>query len=204
MKQQITTIFTDIGGVLLTNGWDRGSRTLACEKFKLEANEMQDRHHLTFDTYEVGKLTLDEYLERVVFYKKRSFTPDEFKKFMYSQSKPFPEMIEMLKTLKSKYNLRIAVVNNEGRELNDYRIKKFELSTFVDFFISSSYVHFRKPDADVFRLALDVAQTFPKNIVYLEDRAMFVQVAEGLGIRGIVHRNYEETVAKLEKLGLKL
>jgi putative hydrolase of the HAD superfamily len=203
-KKNITTIFTDIGGVLLTNGWDRGSRNAACEKFKLDSGETQERHHLTFDTYEVGKLTLDEYLERVVFYKKRTFTPQDFKRFMYSQSKPYPHMIELLKKIRAKYRIRIAVVNNEGRELNEYRIKKFGLAEFVDFFISSSYVHFRKPDADIFRLALDVANTSPKNIVYLEDRPMFVQVANGLGIKGIVHTDYENTVLQLAKFGLSV
>ena len=131
-KTAVTTIFTDIGGVLLTNGWDRTARKKAIEFFKLDADETEERHHLTFDTYEVGKLTLDEYLERLVFYKKRNFTPDDFRRFMMKQSKPFPEMISLLKDLKVKYNLKIAVVSNEGRELNNYRIQKFGLNTFID------------------------------------------------------------------------
>lgn len=203
-KTNITTIFTDLGGVVLTNGWDRHSRQKAVKLFNLDAAETEERHHLTFDTYEVGKLTLNEYLERVVFYKKRSFSVEEFSKFMYSCSKAYPEMIELYTKLKKKYNLKIAVINNEGRELNDYRIRKFRLASFVDFYISSSFVHFRKPDVDIFRLALDTAQVPVKNIVYLDDRALFVQVAEGLGIRGIEHTDYESTVAKLAKLGLVL
>src|SRR5690349_6625888 len=144
----VTTIFTDVGGVLLTNGWGRTGRKKAIEVFSLDPVETEERHHLTFDTYEVGKLSLDEYLNRVVFYRERNFTRDDFRGFMFEQSQPYPEMIELLQALKQKYNLKIAVVNNEGRELNHYRIKKFRLGSFVDFFISSSFVHFRKPDAD--------------------------------------------------------
>ena len=99
-KTLINTIFTDIGGVLLTNGWDRGCRRRAIDLFKLDAEETEERHHLCFDTLEVGKLTLDEYLDRVVFYKKQSFTRKKFRQFMYDQSKPFPEMITLLRELK--------------------------------------------------------------------------------------------------------
>ncbi|MCW3119441.1 MAG: family phosphatase [Chitinophagaceae bacterium] len=202
-KPAITTLFTDIGGVLLTNGWGRSARKKAVEVFKLDPVETEERHHLTFDTYEVGKLSLQEYLQRVVFYTKRDFSMDDFRQFMFDQSTPFPEMIDLLKTLKKKYGLKVAVVNNEGRELNDYRIKKFRLGSFVDFFISSSFVHFRKPDADIFRIALDVAQVSQGEIVYIDDRSLFVQVAESLGLQGIVHTDYASTVLKLESLGLK-
>lgn len=205
MKQKlpITTIFTDIGGVLLTNGWDRGSRRRAIDLFKLDPEETEERHHLTFDTYEVGKITLDEYLDRVVFYKKRSFSRNKFKMFMYDQSKPFPEMLKLLQQLKKKYGLKIAVVSNEGRELAEYRIKQFKMSSFVDFFIVSSFVHFRKPDTDIFKIALDTAQVNPQQVLYLEDRAMFVQVAETLGIKGLRHIDYKSTCEKLEKFGFK-
>jgi putative hydrolase of the HAD superfamily len=200
----IKTIFTDIGGVLLTNGWDREARKKAIELFNLDPLETEERHHLTFDTYEVGKLTLDEYLQRLVFYKKRNFTQKDFIMFMYKQSKPFPEMIALLQELKKKYNLKIAVVSNEGRELNNYRIKKFGLNTFIDFFISSSFVHFRKPDADIFKLAVDVAQCPKKELLYIDDRPLFVQVATAEGIRGIIHNDYESTVIKLKSFGLEL
>lgn len=203
-SNKITTLFLDVGGVLLTNGWGHESRNLAAEKFNLDKAEMDEWHHLAFDTYELGKLTLDEYLNRTVFYKKRDFTKNEFKKFMFSQSKPFPEMIAFIKNLKNKYNLKVAVVNNEARELNAYRIEKFNLSGFVDFFISSSFVHFRKPDIDIFKLALDVAQVKPKEVVYIEDRPMFISVAKTLKIKGIKHLNYENTRNKLAAFGLTL
>ncbi|MFT3824331.1 MAG: HAD family phosphatase [Chitinophagaceae bacterium] len=198
----ITTLFLDIGGVLLTNGWDRNARKLAASTFSLDLPELEERHHLTFDTYEEGKLTLDEYLSRIVFYEERSFTRDDFKEFMYAQTEPYPEMIDMVCKLKATYGLKIAIVNNEGRELNEYRIRKFRLNRFVDFFISSCFVHFRKPDADIFRIALDIALVQPQEVLYIEDRPMFVSVAEGLGINGLFHENYASTREKLNGMGL--
>ena len=203
LSKQITTLFLDVGGVLLTDGWDHRARERAATKFKLELAEMEERHHLTFDTYEEGKLTPEEYLARVVFYEKRPFTPAQFRNFMFAQSKPHPEMIDSVRRLKDRYGLKIAVVSNEARELNAYRIRKFKLNDFVDFFISSCYVHVRKPDADIFRLALDIAQVPAQHVVYIENTSMFVQVAEGLGIRSILHTDYKSTRAKLAALGLK-
>src|SRR5512146_247409 len=126
-SSSITTLFLDIGGVLLTNGWDRAIRTRASEKFGLDYKEMDERHHLTFDTYEEGKLSLDEYLNRVVFYQARPFSREEFKAFMYAQSRPFPKMIEWVRGLKSQYSLQVAAVSNEGRELTVYRVQQFKL-----------------------------------------------------------------------------
>jgi putative hydrolase of the HAD superfamily len=113
-------------------------------------------------------------------------------------------MIELVRTLKAQYKLKIAVVNNEGRELNQHRIEHFNLNGFVDFFISSCFVHVRKPDEDIYRIALDIAHVPPEQVAYLDDRLMFVQIAETLGIRGIHHTGYSATTAKLASLGLKL
>jgi putative hydrolase of the HAD superfamily len=200
----ITCVFLDIGGVLLTNGWDHHARKRAAAYFRLELTEMEDRHHLTFDTYEEGKLTLKEYLGRVVFHKKQPFTRAQFRRFMFAQSRPYPEMIELVARLKVRHELKIAVVSNEGRELNAYRIRKFKLDGFVDFFISSCFVHLRKPDADIFRLALDIAHVPARQVVYIENTPMFVQVAEGLGIRSILHTDYRSTRAKLASFGLEV
>jgi putative hydrolase of the HAD superfamily len=199
----ITTLFLDIGGVLLTNGWDHHARERAAANFKLDLAEMEDRHHLTFDTYEDGKLSLEDYLGRVVFYRKRPFTRAQFRRVMFAQSKPYPEMIELVCRIKARYGLKIAVVSNEARELNSHRIQKFKLDGFVDFFISSCFVHLRKPDADIFRIALDIAQVPEGQIVYIENTPMFVQVAEGLGIRSILHTDYGTTREKLASFGLQ-
>jgi putative hydrolase of the HAD superfamily len=203
-SSSITTLFLDIGGVLLTNGWDHTIRAYAADKFSLDYEEMNERHHLTYDTYEEGKLSLDDYLNRVVFHQERSFSREEFKAFMYAQSQPFPEMIDLMRRLKNQYGLQVAAVSNEGRELTVYRVQQFKLGTIIDFFVSSCFVHYRKPDADMYRIALDIAQVHPEQVVYIDDRAMFIEVAQGLGIRSIIHSGYESTQKTLETLGLSL
>ena len=200
----VRALFLDVGGVLATNGWDRDSRELAARTFGLDLKEMDERHRLNFDTYECGKLTLAQYLARVVFYRPRSFSEQDFREFMFAQSKPFPEMIELVRALKARYNLKVALVSNEGRELTEHRVPKFQLASFVDFFVSSCFVHLRKPDEEIYRLALDLAQVAPGEVAYVEDRALFAQVAEGLGIRAIHHVDYASTVVKLAELGLPL
>jgi putative hydrolase of the HAD superfamily len=197
-----TCLFVDVGGVLLTNGWDAAIRQRTAAHFQLELAEMDYRHHLTFDTYEEGKITLEEYLARVVFYQTRPFTRAQFQQFMFAQSRPFPQMIELVRTLKVKYGLKTVVVSNEGRELNAHRIRAFKLDTFLDCFVSSCFVHLRKPDADIFRFALDIAQVQPDQVVYIENTAMFVQIAEGLGIRSILHTDCETTRSQLASFGL--
>jgi putative hydrolase of the HAD superfamily len=199
----ITHLFTDLGGVLLTNGWDRGLRKLVATHFEIDAAEMDERHHLTYDTYEAGKISLSVYLERVVFWEPRPFTEEQVVAFMLEQARCFPEMIELYKRVKEKNGLKIVVVSNEGRELTADRIRRFKLKEFVDIFVVSSYVHFRKPDEDIFRIALDVAQAEPGEVAYIDDRQMFVEVACRLGMREIWHRDLERTRAAFEALGLK-
>jgi HAD superfamily hydrolase (TIGR01509 family) len=199
----ITTLFLDIGGVLLSDGWDHNARKRAAAAFHVGLAEMEDRHHLTFDTYEEGKLTLEQYLGRVVFYKKRPFTQAQFRRFMFAQSKPYPEMIDLIAQIKVRHRLNITVVSNEARELNSHRIRTFKLNRFVDSFVSSCFVHVRKPDADIFRLALDITQAPARQVLYIENTPMFVQIAEGLGIRSILHTDYRSTRAKLASFGLQ-
>ncbi len=198
----ITTLFLDIGGVLLTNGWGKESRRRAAEYFKLDFSDTEERHHLTYSIYEEGKLTLEEYLRRVIFFQERDFTLEQFRDFMFTQSCDHPEMINLVRELKARYNLKIAVVNNEARELNEYRIHKFGLNNFVDFYVSSCFVHIRKPDAKIFRIALDIAQVSADSVAYLEDREMFIDVAGELGIRGIHHKDINSTSSELAELGL--
>jgi putative hydrolase of the HAD superfamily len=201
---QATTLFLDIGGVMLSNVWGHESRKLAAETFHLNLDEMEDRHRINVANHEEGKLTLSEYLNRVVFYEKRSFTPDQFREFMFTQTTPNIEMIEFIKQLKEQFKLKIAVENNEGRVLNEYRIKKFKLNQFIDFFISSCFVHYRKPDTDIFRLALNIAQVTVEHVIYIEDLQMFVDVARSMGIRSIRHKNYLSTSEVLATMGLKI
>ena len=200
----ITHLFTDLGGVLLTNGWDRGLRKLVAARFGVDAAEMDERHHLTYDTYERGKIDLEEYLRRTVFWEPRSFTPEQVIEFMLAQARPFPEMIELVRGVKERYRLKVVVVSNEGRELTADRIHRFGLRELVDFFVVSSYVHIRKPDEDIYRVALDVAQAEPGGVIYLDDRQMFVEVAGRMGMRPIWHRDLAMTRSALAELGLAI
>jgi putative hydrolase of the HAD superfamily len=198
----ITCVFVDIGGVLLTNGWDHHARRRAVAKFKLDWAEMEERHRLTFEIHEEGKLTFEEYLSLVVFYEKRPFTRAQFRRFMCEQSKPYLDTIGTIAQLKARHGMKIAVVSNESLELNAYRIRTFKLDGFVDSFISSCFVHLRKPDVNIFRLALDITHTQPHQVLYIENTPMFVRIAQGLGIRSILHTDYESTRAQLASLGL--
>ena len=199
----ITTLFLDIGGVLLNDGWDHHARRRAAKHFKLNWTEMEERHTLNFVIYETDKLTLQEYLDWVVFYKKRPFTRAEFWRFMCAQSKPYLEMIELMRQLKAKYGLKIIVLSNEARELNDYRTRKFKLDEFVDAFVSSCFVHLHKPDAAIFRHgAGHRPDASPANRLYRKHRD--VRPDRGrLGDSRILHTDYESTRAKLAALGLK-
>jgi len=199
---EITCIFVDIGGVLLTNGWDHHERKRAAKHFDLNYADMDARHRLNFEIHEEGRLTFREYLDRIVFYTKRPFTRAQFRSFMCAQSKPFPKMIELLRRLKTEYGLKIAVVSNESRELNAYRTRTFNLDAIVDCFVSSCFVHLRKPDVDIFKLALDLASTPARQVLYIENTPLFVQIAEGLGIRSILHKDYNSTVAQLAAYGI--
>ncbi|PTX94931.1 hydrolase [Spartobacteria bacterium LR76] len=200
----ITTLFLDIGGVLLTNGWDTELRKKTAAHFGLDYEEIYHRHHVTYDTYEEGKMSLDEYLWQIIFYEKRDFTPDDVKKYILEEAKPHQDMIDLVTRLKAVYGLRVAVVSNEGREVAEDRIERFNLKSFVDFFIVSAFVHFRKPDLDIYRLAIDVAQVKPQQVAYIEDRPLLCEVASRLGINSVLNRNATETREKLAKLDLVL
>jgi len=196
----VTTLFLDIGGVLLTNGWDRDARKRAVEKFRLDSEEINERHHLTFDTYEEGKLTLEEYLSRVVFYEPRSFTKEDFIKFMYAQSVPFEENLAFFRALKKQYRLKVIAVSNEGRELNEHRISQYKLNDLFDAYISSCYIHLRKPDKDVLRMACDISQTKPEQVLYIDDRLMFVEVARNYNIRALHFQGLDAAKAYIATL----
>ncbi len=203
-SNSVKTLFVDIGGVLLTDGWGHKFRKMAVKEFHLNQQEMEDRHQSVFETFELSKITMEEYLNLVIFYENRPFTPAQFKEFMFARSESDPKMIDLIRQLKATYGLKIFAVSNESRVLNDYRIHKFRLNEFIDAFISSCYVGLRKPDADIFRLALDVSQVNAEQVLYIENTQMFVQIAEGLGIRGIWHTDFNSTCEKLISFGLEV
>lgn len=194
---KISTLFLDIGGVLMTNGWDRFMREKAALSFDLDLVELEKKHHQFFDIYETGKSSLEDYLKEVVFWTERSFSMESFKKFIFAQSKPYPDMIAFFTQIKKDYQIRIAAISNEGRELAEYRIKKAHLTSFIDDFFISSFVGYQKPNPQIFRMALDVTQTSPQRAFYIDDRKELVEAAKRMGIQGIVQISLLETRKKL-------
>lgn len=193
-------IFFDIGGVLLTDGWGHVARQAAAKKFGLDYEQMDRLHDFIFNVYEIGRITLDDYLNTVVFNESRNFTSEEFKSFIFSQSLELPDTLKWLKEWKknTSENIRVISLNNEGKDLNDYRIKKFGLHECFDAFISSCEVKMRKPDPGIYDLALGIAQANPEQCIYFDDRPMLVQTAQRLGIQSFQHQSLESTKKILE------
>jgi putative hydrolase of the HAD superfamily len=193
-------LFFDIGGVLLSNGWGHESRKLAAEKFGLDYDEVNVLHNFIFNVYEIGSITLDEYLDTVIFNHPRDFAREDFKAFIYAQSTELPDMLQWLKEWKKDCGFRVISINNEGKELNDYRVRKFKLHQCFDAFISSCEVKIRKPDPGIFNIAMGIAQASPSQCVYFDDRIMFTKTAQKLGIRAFHHTDFESTKQILEDL----
>ncbi len=190
-KTKITTLLLDIGGVLLTNGWGREQRQSAIEKFKLDQDEISDRHELAWAVYESGKMTLDDYLDLVVFYQKRDFSRKKFTHYMMAQSQPLDGAIEYFKQLKKEFGFKVIALSNEARELNEYRIRTYKLDELFDYYISSCYIGLRKPDPDIFRQVLDTAQVKVEQVVYIDDRLMYIEMARKLNIPGLHYKDID-------------
>lgn len=195
---KIKVVFMDIGGVMLTNGWDHESRAKAAEVFGFDYTEMNILHNFIYNVFEIGSISLDEYLDTVVFDKPRDFTKYQFKDFMYSQSVELPQMLAWLKSWKRKIDLPVFAISNENEELNNYRIQTFNLHELFDGFFSSCYVGYRKPDPRIFKTALQITQVKPHECIYFDDRPMLVNAAKKLGMNSILHQNFETTKNILE------
>ena len=200
---EVQVVFFDVGGVLLSNGWGHKSRQEAAKVFGLNYEELDVLHTFIYNVYEIGRISLDDYLDTVVFTQPRDFTIKEFKDFMFAQSKELPDMLQWLIKWKQGCGFRIISINNEGRELNDYRIQKFGLHRCFDAFISSGEVGMRKPDPGIYRLAMGIAQVNPGNCVYFDDRPMLVHEAQKLGIHSFHHQNFETTKKISKRLKTK-
>lgn len=196
----IRVILSDIGGVLLTNGWDHRSRQKAANQFSFDYEEMNTLHEFIFNIYEIGKISLDTYLDTILFYRPRDFTREDVKAFMFAQSEALPEMLDWFAAWKQEQGdgLKIFSVNNEGKELNDYRIRKFKLYRCFDGFISSCEVGMRKPDPGIFHLAMGIAHAQPDECLYIDDRLLIVEAARSAGIKAIQHKTMADTKAFLE------
>jgi putative hydrolase of the HAD superfamily len=197
----IRTLFWDVGGVLLTNAWDHEERDRAVEKFQLQKADFETRHKEIVTAFEEGKVTLDQYLDRTVFYQPRKFTREEFKTLMFSQSNAKPEVLELARALAGK--CLMATINNESREMNDYRIKQFGLSQIFDLFVSSCYVGMRKPDEKIYRLALDLIQKAPEECCFIDDRQVNIDGAAKIGMRTVLMREPTQLKKDLQGLGVQ-
>jgi|SRR5438105_941894 len=199
---KISALFWDVGGVLLTNAWDRAQRELALAKFKLDAAEFQDRHEMVISSFERGKITLDEYLDRTIFYRPRSFTKEEFCREMYSLSKPHADVLDLAKKLAKTGKYQMATINNESRELNHYRIQNFGLMEIFSLFVSSCFVGLRKPEGGIYRLALEITQNHPEQCCFIDDRALNLEAAARLGMHAIHMQNASQLEQEFKKLGV--
>ncbi len=197
-------LYSDIGGVLGTNGWDNGVREAVCKHFKLDADEIDSRHRLLFDSYERGYLSFEQYLDRVFFAEPRDFTLEQVRDLAYAQSVAWPENIEFFRRVKEANSLKLALISNEGGGITEHRVGKFRLRELADYMVISHFVHMRKPDPGIWRLALDLAQVDATEAIYIDDRSMFSEAASALGFSAIQHVSLEETAKQLARLGLKV
>lgn len=188
---EVTTLFWDVGGVLLTNGWDRTARRQAAQQFHLDWEEFQDRHEMIINDFEIGHLTLEEYLERTVFYRSRPFSQNDFQTFLFAQSQPHPEMLAIVEHLAGSGKYLLATLNNESLELNRYRIEKFRLREYFTIFFSSCFLGMKKPERAIYTMALHITQRTPEECLYIDDRALNLECAQRLGMRTI-HYQYPE------------
>ncbi|HZQ94984.1 MAG TPA: HAD family phosphatase [Candidatus Sulfotelmatobacter sp.] len=199
---EITALFWDIGGVLLTNAWDRTERAKAFEHFHLDADEFHSRHEMVVSSFERGKITLDEYLDRTVFYSPRPFTRGAFRDFMFSLSQPLPDRLPFARALAGSGKYFMATINNESRELNQYRIEAFALRQIFRVFFSSCFVGLRKPENDIYRLALETTQFPAGQCCFIDDRAINLEAAARLGMHTVQAQSFQQMQADLVKLGV--
>jgi len=201
---KITTLFWDIGGVVLTNGWDRSSRKEAASAFHLDWEEFQDRHDLSFPAFDSGQITLNEYLDRTLFYRQRNFTREEFTAFMFAQSKEYPDTRAILDEVSISGKYFVGAINNEPLELNQYRIEAFDLRRNFLVFFSSCYVRARKPEETIFRVALEVTQRPPEQCLFIDDRPLNLESPRRLGMNAIHHQNAEQLRSELGNYGVEV
>jgi len=199
---KVKVLFWDNGGVILTNGWDRGSRRNAVETFHLDWADFEDRHELMLNAFECGQASLDEYLRRVVFYRERAFTPLDFRKFMFSQSQAFPESLDFLGKLTATGRYFSAALNNESLEINDYRIHTFQLREYFKAFFSSCYLGVRKPDRGIYSLALKITQSLPEECAMIDDRGLNLECAKEMGMHTVQFQNVGQLREDLARLGV--
>lgn len=199
---RITALFWDVGGVLLSNAWDREQRQRTLKEFNLDVVEFESRHEMLVSSFERGKITLQSYLERTVFYRPRSFITEAFTQHMFSLSTPIPETLQLGKELSRSGKYQMSTINNESKELNLYRIQTFGLREIFSLFVSSCFVGLRKPEEGIYRLALEITQRPPEECCFIDDRPLNLDSASRLGMQVIQMKTAEQLRADLQKLGV--
>jgi putative hydrolase of the HAD superfamily len=199
---QITTLFFDIGGVCLSNGWDHEQRQLIAKQFNFDYPTFDARHRQVSDTLERGQLSLADYLQWTLFYEARDFTPADITEAIKNLSTAIEETLELLRNLKATNRYRLMTINNESRELNEYRIGRFRLTEIFSTFFSSCYLGLMKPQPEHYRRALDISQCPAGSCVYIDDRPMNLEVARILGMKTILFKNASQLKEELQGLGV--
>jgi putative hydrolase of the HAD superfamily len=198
----ITALFWDVGGVLLTNAWDHEERQRALQQFGLDEVEFESRHEMLVSSFERGKITQQEYLERTIFYRPRPFSREVFAEYMFSLSQPDPEALQLAKGLSQSRKYLMSTINNESKELNLYRIQTFGLREIFSLFVSSCFVGLRKPEEGIYRLALEITQRPPKECCFIDDRRLNLDSASKLGMHVIQMKDAEQLRRELQALGV--
>lgn len=188
--------------MLLSNAWDRMQRRRALQQFHLDELDFEDRHEMLVSSFERGKLSLQDYLQRTVFYRPRSFSLDDFTKFMFSLSQPCGDTLELARSLAGSCRYLMSTLNNESSELNLYRIQTYGLREIFDVFVSSCFVGLRKPEEGIYRLALEITQHSPQECCFLDDRPLNVEAAARLGMHAIRVESTQQLQQELQKLGV--
>lgn len=195
-------VFVDIGGVLGTNGWDREQRQRAVDQFRLDKGDFEFRHQEIAGAWEEGHIRMEEYLDFAVFHCARDFTRDEFREFVFAQSKPFVESITAVRELSEQDQHIVMTLNNESAELNRHRIDKFGLSDMFTAFLSSCWLNARKPTRAFFDRAFGVANAIAAESVLIDDREQNIARAREIGMQTIHCTNPADLRTQLAIAGL--
>jgi putative hydrolase of the HAD superfamily len=200
---EINAIFWDVGGVMLTNAWDRSQRERALAQFKLDEVEFSSRHEMVVSSLERGKIGFDEYLDRTIFYRPRPFAREVFKDYVFSLSQPDREVLAMAENLAKSGKYFMGTINNAGKALNLYRVQTFGLREIFSVFVSSCFVGLRKPEEGIYRMALEITQKSPEHCCFIDDRALNLETARQLGMHTIEMHDVEQLRRDLRKLGVE-
>lgn len=205
MMNGINTILWDVGGVLLTNAWDRQQRDAVVACFGLDSSEFEQRHAQVAEAWERDEISVEEYLRRTVFFQPRSFSQAEFLDAMRAESTVLSDSaLGIVRQLAASEEYVLATVNNESRAMNEYRLRKFGLLKIFSAFFTSCYLGVRKPDRRIYQIVLDVLQRDPEDVVFVDDRPENVAAAALLGIHGIRYVGSAQLADELTRLGISL